>query len=176
MNWKWYGINQSWPNLMYCSGISLEELIRSMEKLRIAGLRPEIWTEIPLIQSSSAKHSAAEFGESSWLANSHSSSHEITRFLWNQKVHYHVHKSPPPVPTEPDESSPFSHSLTSILILPSHLCIGLTAISSLQFFWLKCYMHFLSLPCVLHSPPISSWFDHLINVWNRMQIMEVPVT
>jgi len=34
----------------------------------------------------------------SWEANWFAASQEIPHILWNQKVHYHIHKSQPPVP------------------------------------------------------------------------------
>jgi hypothetical protein len=65
---------------------------------------------------------------SSWEANRSLASQEIPRVLWNPKVHYRIHKSPPPVPIlshiNPGHAIP-SHFLKIHLIVSSHLRVGL---------------------------------------------------
>jgi hypothetical protein len=66
----------------------------------------------------------------SWEANESSASQEIPRIVWNPKVHYRIHKSPPPVLSQINPS-PYRHLFpkNQFLILSSHLRLGLPSSS-----------------------------------------------
>ena len=62
----------------------------------------------------------------SWETNGFAASQEIPHILWNLKVHYCIHKCPPPGPILSHLDPVYTPtSWRSILILSSHLCLGL---------------------------------------------------
>ena len=66
----------------------------------------------------------------SWEANASSASQEIPHISWNPKIHYCIHNSLPPIPILSQINpvhAPHPTSWGSILILSSHLCLGLAS-------------------------------------------------
>jgi hypothetical protein len=94
----------------------------------------------------------------SWEATSCAATQEFPNILWNPKVHYYVHNSPPLVPIlsqiNPVHTTP--PYLRSILILSTHLCPGLPSGLFPSGFTTNILYAFL------FSPMHATWPDHLI--------------
>jgi hypothetical protein len=98
----------------------------------------------------------------SWEANSHWASQEVSYLLWNLKVHYRVHKSR----SWPlfwirwiQSTHPYSISLTSIILLSSHLRLGLQCGLFPSGFPAKIFYLFLISPMRATCPPHLIFLD-----------------
>ena len=86
-----------------------------------------------------------------WETNRFSASQEIPRILWNPKVHYHLHKCPPPVPIL-IQINPVHTTTTHFLNIPS---MPGSHKWSLSLRFLHQNPVYASPQFALHAPPIS---------------------
>jgi hypothetical protein len=84
---------------------------------------------------------------------------ELPTTLWNPRVRYHVHKSPPqpPILSQIDPVHTIPYYLRSILILFTHLRLGLPS-GLFPYVFLTIILYaLLFFTFVLHAVPISSF-------------------
>jgi hypothetical protein len=110
------------------------------------------------------------------MSNRFSARQEIPCILWNWKVHYHIHKKPPPVPIQTQINTAYSPSY----FLKIHFSITLqsTLPSSKWSPFLRSLpkpcKHLFSLPYVLHAPPISFFLKRSTEYQTQSTCHEAP--
>jgi len=115
----------------------------------------------------------------SWEANVFSANQEIPRILLNPKVHYRIHKFPPPVPTLSRLDSfyaPTSHYLKTHLNIILQSTSGSSKWSLFLRFPHQNSVHTFTLPHKCHLPRTShsSLFDHPNNIrWGVLYMISL---
>jgi hypothetical protein len=115
----------------------------------------------------------------SWEAANYVVILEFPSVLWNPEVHYRVHKIPPLVLilTRSIQSiPPHPISLRPILIVSTHLRLGLPSGSFLLAFPPMARMHSSSLHlCYIFCPSHPPWLDHSNYTWRRVKVMKLLI-
>jgi len=115
----------------------------------------------------------------SWDANSHSASQEVSCFLWNQEVHYCVHKTPTLILIVNQMHT--IHSFPPYFPKGSNIIFPFIPRSSKQslpirfydqnFVWIFHFSHACYIPFTSHPP----WFDHQNNISWSIQAMKLQI-
>jgi hypothetical protein len=114
---------------------------------------------------------------SPWEAANCAATQKLPRILWNPKVHYRVHKSPPLVPIlrQIDPVHSISSYLRYILILFTHLRLVLPSGLFPSGFPINILYVFLPhssyMPCQSHP----HWLDHSNYICRRVQVMKLLI-
>jgi hypothetical protein len=98
-------------------------------------------------------------------ANLFSVSQEIPRILWNPKVHYRVHKCPPPLPNPSHIDTVLNFTFHFLKI---HLRLGHPSDIFLQVSPPKSCIHLYFSPYVLHTPYI---INHLLETPLHLKVL-----
>jgi hypothetical protein len=116
----------------------------------------------------------------SWEAASCAATQEVPRILWNPKVHYRVHKSPPPVAILGQvnlvHTTPFYFSKINFNIVHLHtICSSSWSL----YFWLS-HQYPICIPllphsCYTHCPSHPPWLYHSNYTWRRVQVMKLLI-
>ena len=105
----------------------------------------------------------------SWEANRFSASQEIPRILCNPKVHYHIHKCPPPVPIR-SQLDPVHVTLSHILTINVYIILPFAPDSSkcslsLRITHQNTYIHLVSHSFCIPRTSHSRFDQPIIYFW-----------
>jgi hypothetical protein len=110
----------------------------------------------------------------SWEAASCAPTEELPSILWNPDIHYRVHRNTPFVPILSQIDPVHPLSLGSILILSTHLRLGLpSGLFFLAFPAISCMHSSSSHSCYMPCPSHHLWLDHSNYIWRRVQVMRL---